>query len=153
MQITEFSTFNLQYPGFLDEQFKCSQFEWSQISEQQKKNFLSKRRNSHVKEGVNVTIGNPVFYFFLYLTGVHFRGKLQHGGDVIQQKINCWPIRNREIGGVLLSDVLYSNYHLAGTEENKRLTLQEKIKFSGYPTKKVKTKWLTSIGWVRLPTR
>ena len=89
MQITEFSTFNLQYPGFLDEQFKCSQFEWSQISEQQKKNFLSKRRNSHVKEGVNVTIGNPVFYFFLYLTGVHFRGKLQHGGDVIQQKINC----------------------------------------------------------------
>ena len=88
---------------------------------------------------VFVAIGNPAFYF-LCLTGVHFRGKLQHSGDINQQKIKCGPIRTREIGGVSLSDVLYANYHLAGTEENKRLTLQEKIKFSGYPTKKVKTK-------------
>ena len=88
---------------------------------------------------VFVAIGNPAFYF-LYLTGVHFRGKLQHSGDINQQKIKCGPIRTREIGGVSLSDVLYANYHRAGTEENKRLTLQEKIKFSGYPTKKVKTK-------------
>ena len=29
-----------------------------------------------------MTIGN----FFLYLTGVHFRGKLQHGGDVSSKK-------------------------------------------------------------------
>ena len=28
------------------------------------------------KEGVYVTIGNPAFYLFLYLTGVHFRGEL-----------------------------------------------------------------------------
>ena len=33
-------------------------------------------------EGVYVTIGNPAFSVFLYLTGVHFRGELQHGGDV-----------------------------------------------------------------------
>ena len=45
-------------------------------------------------------IGNPAFCQFLYLTGVHFRGELQHGGDVSQQKIKCRPIRTREIGGV-----------------------------------------------------
>ena len=39
-------------------------------------------------EGVYVTIVHPAFCFFLYLTGVHFRGDLQHGGDVIQQKIS-----------------------------------------------------------------
>ena len=52
-----------------------------------------------------MTIGNSALCFFLYLTGVHFRGKLQHGGDVIQQKNKCGPIRTREIGGVSLSDV------------------------------------------------
>ena len=31
---------------------------------------------------VSVTIGNPVFCLASYLTGVHFRGKLQHVGDV-----------------------------------------------------------------------
>ena len=56
-----------------------------------------------------MTIGNPAFCLFLYLTGVHFRGELQHGGDVSQQKIKCRPIRTREIGGVSLSDVLYAN--------------------------------------------
>ena len=49
------------------------------------------------------------FCLFLYLTGVHFRGKLQHGGDVSQQKIKCRPSRTQEIGGVSLSDVLYVN--------------------------------------------
>ena len=36
-----------------------------------------------------------------------FRGELQHGGDVSQQKTKRRPIRTREIGGVSLSDVLY----------------------------------------------
>ena len=53
-------------------------------------------------EGVYVTIGNPAFCLFLYLTG-----ELQHVGDVSQQKIKYRPIRTREIGGVSLSDVLY----------------------------------------------
>ena len=54
-----------------------------------------------------MTIGNSAFCLFLYLTGVHFRGELQHGGNVSQQKIKCRPIRTREIGGASLSDVLY----------------------------------------------
>ena len=54
-----------------------------------------------------MTIIDPAFCLFLYLTGVHFRGELQHGGDVSQQKIKCRPIRTREIRGVSLSDVLY----------------------------------------------
>ena len=58
-------------------------------------------------EGVYVTAGNPAFCLFLYLTGLHFRGELQHGGDVSQQKIKCRPIRTQEIGGVLLLDALY----------------------------------------------
>ena len=64
-------------------------------------------KQSCAMEGVCVTIENPAFCLFLYLTGVHFRGELQHGGDVSQQKIKCRPIRTREIGGVTLSDVLY----------------------------------------------
>ena len=55
-----------------------------------------------------MTIGNPAFCLFLYLAGVHFRGELQHGGDVSQQKIKCRAIKTREIGGVSLSDVLYA---------------------------------------------
>ena len=58
-------------------------------------------------EGVYVTIVYQAFCLFLYLTNVHFRGELQHGGDVSQQKIKCRLIRTREIGGVSLSDVLY----------------------------------------------
>ena len=54
------------------------------------------------KEVGYVTIGNPAF-----LTGVHFRGELQHVGDVSEQKTKCGPIRAREIGGVRLSDELY----------------------------------------------
>ena len=53
-----------------------------------------------------MTTGNSVFCLSLYLTDVHFRGELQHGGDVIPQKIKCRPIRTREIGDVLLLDVL-----------------------------------------------
>ena len=32
---------------------------------------------------------NPGFFLFLYLTGAHFRGELQHIGDVSEQKIKC----------------------------------------------------------------
>ena len=39
-------------------------------------------------EHVCVTIVHPAFCVFLYLTGVHFRGKLQHSGDATQQKIS-----------------------------------------------------------------
>ena len=51
---------------------------------------------------VYVTIGNPAFFLALYLTGVHFRGKLQHVGGTSEQKIKCGPIRTREVGGVRL---------------------------------------------------
>ena len=54
-----------------------------------------------------MTIGNPAFCLLFYLTGVHFQGELQHGGDVSQQKVKGRPIRTREIGVVSLSDVLY----------------------------------------------
>ena len=54
------------------------------------------------KEVVRVTIVNPTFCLFLYLTSVHFRGKLQRVGDVSKQKIKCWPIRTRETGDVRL---------------------------------------------------
>ena len=37
-------------------------------------------------EGVYVTIGNPAFCLILYLTGVHFRAELQHGGDIMSEK-------------------------------------------------------------------
>ena len=59
-----------------------------------------------------MTIGNPAFCPFLYLTGVHFRGELEHDGDVSQQKIKRWLIRTREIGGVSLSDVLYEKVQI-----------------------------------------
>ena len=37
------------------------------------------------------------------MTGVYFRGKLQHGGDVSQQKIKCRPIKTQEIVGVIIA--------------------------------------------------
>ena len=49
-----------------------------------------------------MTIGNPAFCLALYLTGLHFRGELQHVGDVSEQKIKCRPIRTREIGDARL---------------------------------------------------
>ena len=36
-----------------------------------------------------VTTGNSAFRLALYLTGAHFRGELQHAGDVSEQKIMC----------------------------------------------------------------
>ena len=65
-------------------------------------------------EGVYVTTGNPAFCLFLYLTGVHFRGELQHGGDVSEQNIKCRPIRTWETGGVSFSDVLYAYWSQLG---------------------------------------
>ena len=58
-----------------------------------------------------VTIGNSDFCHALYLTGIHFRGELQHVGDVSEQKIKCRPIRTREIGGARLSEELYVTFN------------------------------------------
>lgn len=44
-------------------------------------------------EIVYVTIGNPTFCLLFYLTGVHYRGELQHVGQVGKQKIKFRPIR------------------------------------------------------------
>ena len=52
-----------------------------------------------------MTVGNQAFCL-LYLTGVHFRDELQHGGDVSQQKIKCRPIRTRKIGDVLYEYIM-----------------------------------------------
>ena len=49
-----------------------------------------------------MTIGNPAFCLTLYLTGVHFRGEVQHVGHGGEQKIKCSPIRTLEIAGVRL---------------------------------------------------
>ena len=53
-------------------------------------------------EVIYVTIGNPTFCLVLYLTGVHFRGKLQYISHLSEQKIKCRPIKIREIVGVRL---------------------------------------------------
>ena len=63
--------------------------------------------NRHNYEVVYVKIGNRAFCLVLYLNGVHFRGELQQVGHVGERKINCWPIRTREIAGVRLSDELW----------------------------------------------
>ena len=47
-------------------------------------------------EGVYVTIAHPAFCLFLYLTGVQFRGKLQHGGDVSRQKISKKSVSTKQ---------------------------------------------------------
>ena len=49
-----------------------------------------------------MTTGKPAFCLALFLTGVHFRGELQHVGHVGEQKINCRPIGTPEIAGVRL---------------------------------------------------
>ena len=38
--------------------------------------------------------------FLPRLTGVHFRGELQHVGHVGEQKLKCQSIRTRKIAGV-----------------------------------------------------
>ena len=53
-------------------------------------------------EVVYVTIGNPALCLALYLTGVHFRGELQHAGHGREQKIKCSPIVTRDIADVRL---------------------------------------------------
>ena len=58
--------------------------------------------NTREPEAVYVANGNPSFCLSLYLTGVHFRGELQHVGNVSEQKIKCWSIGTQEIGGVTL---------------------------------------------------
>ena len=68
-------------------------------------------------EGVYETIWNPAFCLVLCLTGVHFRGELQHVGDVSKPKIKCRPIRIQDIGGAPLSDVLYE-YHFSNIYQN-----------------------------------
>ena len=55
-----------------------------------------------------VTIENPAFCIALYLIVIHFRGELQHVGDVSEQKIKCRPIRTRTIGGARSSVELYA---------------------------------------------
>ena len=59
-------------------------------------------------EVVDVTIRKPSFCLSWYLTGEHFWGKLQHVGDVSEQKVKCGPIRTREIVGVRLQEELYA---------------------------------------------
>ena len=54
-----------------------------------------------------MTIGNPAFFVFLYLTGVRFGGELLPVDDVSEPKIMCRPIRTQEMGSVTLSDILY----------------------------------------------
>ena len=49
-----------------------------------------------------MTIGNPAFCLALYLTGVRFRGELQHVGHMSEQKRKCRPIGTRGIAGVRL---------------------------------------------------
>ena len=54
-----------------------------------------------------MTIGKSAFCLTLYLTGVHFRGELQHFGHVGEQKIKCRPIRAQEIAAVRLQEELH----------------------------------------------
>ena len=74
-----------------------------------------------------VTTGNPAFCLFLYLTGAHFWGELQHNGDVSEQKIKCWPIRIREIGGVRLSDGRKTDYRWIIWKIRPVILFQKKI--------------------------
>ena len=64
--------------------------------------FCKISKNNFSCEDVYVTIGNPALCLALYLTGVHFRGELQHAGHGREQKIKCSPIVTREIADVRL---------------------------------------------------
>ena len=86
----------------------------------------------------NIWLQNPAFCLALYLTGVHFRGELQHVGHVGRQKIKCWPIRTWEIAGFRLQDkymvedtlpstLALVNLHLRG--KSQPYELSNKIKF------------------------
>ena len=56
---------------------------------------VTSRRTQNMQEGAYVKTENPGFCLFFNLTGAHFRGELQHGGDVSQQKIKYRPTRTR----------------------------------------------------------
>ena len=73
-------------------------------------------------------IVHPAICLLLYLTGVHFQGKLKHGGDVNQQKIKCRSIRTQEIGGISLSDVLYVSAYI--TLKKKKRENKSKVNTS-----------------------
>ena len=45
---------------------------------------------------------NSDFCLALYLTGVHFRGELQHVRDVSKQNLKCRTIRTQEMGNARL---------------------------------------------------
>ena len=59
-----------------------------------------------------MTIENRAFYLFLYLTGVHFQGELQHVGDVSEHKIKTDYIVRRTICNKLIRRVNISLKHL-----------------------------------------
>ena len=81
-------------------------------------------------EVVYVTTGNPAFCLAWYLTGVHFRGELQHVVDGSEQKIKCRPIRTREIGGARLSEELYGHdKDLPWFNTKIKLLIYEKITY------------------------
>ena len=82
---------------------------WSTSLLKNKLPFIKNETGSTEKytEVVYVIIGNPAFCLALHLTGVHFRGELQHVAIASEQKIKCRPNRIRKIGGVRLSDELY----------------------------------------------
>ena len=73
------------------------------------------------------TIGNPSFCLVLYLTGVYFRGTLQHVGHVGGQKIKYRPIRTREIGSVRLQEELYALVFLNKIRQTSIDTSESKI--------------------------
>ena len=71
--------------------------------------------------------GSPAFCLFLYFTGVRFRGKLQHVGDVSEPKIKCLPIRTREIDVFKLSDVQYEDVRMVLIKRAIKLEFGERL--------------------------
>ena len=57
-------------------------------------------RSSRRSKVVYVPIEDLAFYLALYLTSVHFRGKLQHISHLGKQKFKIRPIRTQEIAGL-----------------------------------------------------
>ena len=51
---------------------------------------------------VYVTNCQPVFCLTFCLTGLHFRGELQHVGDITEQNFRYGPIRTLEITDIRL---------------------------------------------------
>ena len=105
-------------------------------------------KNVFSYEVVYVTIGNPAFCLALRLTGVHFRGELQHVGHGGEQKIKCSPIRTWEIAGVRLQEEVHVREHLQclllkndwsrRRNINDGISINEKEKKSSTAKKKVR---------------